>query len=473
MPTATRTARLLLPALLLAALATHGAAQVVDLQQMAADIQSLKAENTTLRQDYQRLNQNYGSVLQLAQSLQQQLDAALAQQPAGPAADDEFYIPRMAGSFDASGLPQGFGSIYTKPFLSELGSNTHIGGYIDFEMRNPSGDDKNKEFDQHRLVPFLYADVSDRIKVATEVEIEHGSELEVEFAQVDYLISDAANFRAGIQLLPLGKLNEVHDSPIQDLTDRPLVNRYIIPTTLRDSGVGLYGNITEDITYHTTLTNGFKGLKSDGSNAITSKDGLRKAAPQAENDDLDVEPFDQINDDFAWTSRVAWRPVLGVELGGSAMHDTYDEDGNNNLDIYAVDLTVDGKAVPFMPDNTELLYEGAQAKIERDDFARMSGVADDMDGYYAQLNTHFAPDWLANFQEKGLITEDAHFTFVLRHGMVDLDTYTMERDTVGLNFRPNAHDTVFKFDYQFNDDSGEHKGDNDEDAFIFSVATYF
>ena len=474
LPTLTlRPLSLLAPLALLVSLSPAGTGQVVDLQQMAADIQHLKTENTTLKQDYQRLNLQYGSVLQLAQHLQQQLDAALAAQGAAGTPDDEFYIPRVAGAFDASGLPQGFGSIYTKPFLSDAASKVHIGGYIDLEMSNPGGDDVNKEFDQHRLVPFIYADVSDRVKVAAEIEIEHGSELEVEFAQIDYLLDDAVNFRAGVQLLPLGKLNEVHDSPIQDLTFRPLVNTYIIPTTLRDTGVGLYGNITENLSYQTTLTNGFKGLNSDGDNVITSKKGLRDAAPQKENSTLDVDPFEQINDDFAWTTRLAWRPILGVEIGGSALHDTYDEDGNNDLDIYAVDLSIDGKAVPFLPDNTEFLYEGAEANIGRDDFAKMSGVPDDMDGYYAQLNTHFAPDWLANFQEKGLVTEDAHFTFVLRHGMVDLDTYEMTRNTVGLNFRPNAHDTVFKFDYLFNDDEGEHEGDNDDEAFVFSVATYF
>jgi hypothetical protein len=56
---------------------------------------------------------------------------------------------------------------------------------------------------------------------------------------------------------------------------------------------------------------------------------------------------------------------------------------------------------------------------------------------------------------------------------VQLDTYDIRRTTIGVNFRPNAHDTVFKLDYQFNDDHGSEEGRNDDDALLFSVATYF
>ena len=54
-----------------------------------------------------------------------------------------------------------------------------------------------------------------------------------------------------------------------------------------------------------------------------------------------------------------------------------------------------------------------------------------------------------------------------------LDTYDRRRTTFGLNFRPNAHHTVFKLDYQINSDSGSLEGENDEEALLFSAATYF
>lgn len=420
-----------------------------------------------VRQQMEAMRQEIQTLRAQVNGLQSQLDAARGQ--AATESVDEFYIPRLETRFEASGQSQNLGNIYTKPFLSTLGESTYLGGYIDLEYKDPKGDG-NQFFDQHRFVPFIYSDVSERVKLLTELEFEHGSEVEVEFAQIDYLFGPAFNFRAGILLVPLGKLNEVHDSPIQDLTERPLVNRYVIPTTLRDAGVGAFGDLGEELSWQFTVTNGFKGLDAAGTSAITAEDGLRNAAPQA--DEL-ADPFDQTNDTMAYTGRLAWSPILGSELGASAMEDTYDENGDNRLGIWALDATLDGKAVDWLPDPLELLAEAAWADIERDAFAKASGVAGDMDGYYVQANWHFEPGWLQRFRDDGTIEREAHFTFVTRYDHVSLDTYDMRRTTLGLNFRPNANDTVFKLDYQFNDDTGSEQGLRDDDALLFSVATYF
>lgn len=399
--------------------------------------------------------------------------------PAGP--DDEYYIPRLARDFDASGQSPTFGNTYTKPFLSNLGERTYVGGYMDLEFSDSSGS-SSKEFDQHRFVPFFYSDVSDRVKMSAEIEYEHGHELEVEFAQIDYLIDDLFNLRAGIQLLPVGKLNEVHDSPVQDLSFRPLVDTYIIPTTLRDAGLGAFGDFNDSMSYQVAVTNGFRGLDATGKNVITPTKGLRDAAPHK---DKIGDPFSNINDKLAWSGRFAWDPALGMQFGVSALFDTYDEKGDNALNIYALDATLDGKAVDWLPDQLELLGEAAWADLERDAFAKAandgktpvvpgsSPVAGDMNGWYAQANWHFEPDFLEGWRRDGLVDRDAHFTFVTRYDDVKLDTYSMQRTTFGLNFRPNAHDTVYKLDLQLNDDSGSAAGSNDDNAVVFSVATYF
>ena len=409
----------------------------------------------------------YSELFALTRALQSQIDV-LTGNVVG--AGDDFYIPRTAAEFQEGGESAQLGGIYTKPFLTQLGKNSYYGGYIDLEYTNPSGDGGNQEFDQHRLVPFIYADVSENVKVAAEIEYEHGSELEVEFAQMDFLINPAINFRAGIQLLPLGKLNQVHDSPIQDLTARPLVDRYIIPTTFRDAGVGVWGDISEQVSYNVTVSNGFKGLAADGTSAINDSDGLKNAAPQA--DEL-ADPFENTNDKLAFTGRVAYKPVLGTEFGVSAHKDTYDEAGERDLDIWALDATIDGAALPFMPDNMELLYESAHASIERDNFAKASGVAGDMEGYYVQSNVHFEPEFLQSWKEKGLAEDDAHFTFVTRYDHVNLSTYDMRRVTYGLNYRPNGNQTVIKLDFQSNDDTGTNKGSANANAWLLSFASFF
>ncbi len=90
-------------------------------------------------------------------------------------------------------------------------------------------------FDQQRFVPFIYADITEHVKFASELEIEHGirgageNEISLEFAHIDYLVNEPFNIRAGILLIPIGKFNLLHDSPLNDLTDRPLVSQFVIP----------------------------------------------------------------------------------------------------------------------------------------------------------------------------------------------------------------------------------------------------
>ena len=121
-------------------------------------------------------------------------------------------------------------------------------------LDNPS----RNSFGQQRLVPFIYADITDRIKFATEIEIERGGtntpqgdgSIQVEFAQLDYLVNEKINVRGGVLLsMPVGKFNLLHDSPLNDLVDRPMVSRIVIPSTWFEAGVGIYGTL-----YPTTLS---------------------------------------------------------------------------------------------------------------------------------------------------------------------------------------------------------------------------
>ena len=167
------------------------------------------------------------------------------------------------------------GEIYSKPFLKRFGRNVYLGGYMDLEYFLTEGKN-NDTFDQHRFVPFIYADVSDHIKVAAEIEIEHGNgtELGIEFAQIDYWIAPFINFRAGIILDPLGHYNLVHDAPFKDLTTRPLVDEVLIPVVLREPGIGFFGSFgtgSWEFDYEVYLVNGFSS--SRGYNGLRDSAG--------------------------------------------------------------------------------------------------------------------------------------------------------------------------------------------------------
>jgi hypothetical protein len=375
-------------------------------------------------------------------------------------------VPERAQALsEREGIP-GWGGVYSKPFLRRFGRNTYVGGYVDVVFKD--SESGNAFFDQHRLIPFIYSDVSDRVKFAAEIEFEHGGtnndtddgEVKVEFATLDYLFAEPFNFRGGIVLSPLGKLNAVHDSPLQDLTERPLVDQFIIPTTLSEAGMGFYGTTAptelSTLDYEVYLTNGFRGLTGEaaGNVHITRTNGLRNARGSQRSD---------INDEPAVVGRLAFSPFLGLDVGASTHVGTYDVQGKNTLGIYALDATF--QRGPF-----ELLAESAYAAIEQSALAERLGVPDDLYGYYLQGNYHFLPSLFRTWAPK-IFTEQSTFTFVNRWDWINLDGNRSRRYTVGLNFRP-VEETVFKTDFQWSRDAGALES-TDDNAFIFSVASYF
>ncbi len=403
--------------------------------------------------------------------------------------------------------PLGFGStgsgklIYAKPFLSS--PRTTVGGYMDLQYRlfnssnstgigQPSTGNGSSSFDQQRFVPFFYSDITDRLKVAAELEIEHGIrskskdgsgiEVSLEFATIDYLIHEKLNFRAGIILLPVGKFNLLHDSPLNDLSDRPLVATAIIPSTLSETGAGFYGTFyptrLSKLDYELYVTQGFNGYRADtGAPVITADSGLRNARQRVSTVDDGLDN----NNGKAVVGRVAFSPILGVEVGGSGYYGSYDPASKRPLAIWAADWTF--QRGPF-----ELIGEAAWVYV-RDNSKDLSGApAPDptflgpgsrllpqrMDGYYVQGNYHFLPQFLWRWAPS-YFTEASTFTAVVRWDQVNTNSEfsdtKKERLTFGINFRP-VEDTVFKVDYQFNFEDGKNNFIRN-DGLVLSVATYF
>ncbi len=390
------------------------------------------------------------------------------------------YLAQQGTQLEENKLSSQFGGIYTKPFLRRFGRNTYVGGYMDFEFRATEDKDGNNGFNQQRFIPFIYSDISDRVKLASEIEFENGGvsdenhgEVKLEFATIDFLVKDWINWRGGFVLLPLGKYNLVHDSPLQDLTDRPMVDRVIIPTSLTDLGMGFYGSFypsdLSKLDYEIYATNGaFHGLDADGTSHFSLKKGLRSTIMGG---DYDFTTYDNYNRSPAVIGRLNFSPFIGLEFGGSFFTGRYDEKNNNQLTIPAFDFAYQRGAF-------ELVGEGAYAFIARDNFAKAHDVPDGMWGYYIESRYHFMPSVLKSWSPS-IFTEHSTFTGVLRWEQVQTAGYDggksvqwmQNRVTPGLNYR-YTEDTVFKLDYQINMEEKD-MPELANNAFIFSVATYF
>ncbi|MBI4584765.1 MAG: hypothetical protein HY717_12185 [Planctomycetes bacterium] len=382
----------------------------------------------------------------------------------------------------------GAGGLYAKPFIrDEIASRTYVGGYVDIEYFDIQG--QNRRFAQHRLIPMIYADFTRQLKFATEIEFEFGGpdsaagdgEVKVEFAHIDYQFIEPFGVRAGAILIPLGKFNLIHDSPVNDLTDRPLVDRFIIPTTFTEAGAGFTGSsypfenlknrLSEfKLDYEIYLMNGFRGLVKTSDLAtfptgfrplFSREDGLRDGRASLVVDN---------NNSVASAGRLALSPFLGTELGASYHVGKYDDRGDNWLAIWALDLTLRPGRIVKALNPVEVLGEFAAADLERDSLARSSGIPDGLWGAYGQVNYHFMFDGLRDALP-AVFTNESTFTAVTRFDHVDLDGNRLERLTLGLNFRP-IEETVFKFDYQFNFEDWSRR-EVHNDAVVFSIASYF
>lgn len=386
--------------------------------------------------------------------------------------------------------------IYAKPFLSA--PKATLGGYADVmynilsrqNLDNPS----RNSFGQQRLVPFIYADITDRVKFAAEIEIERGGtnspqgdgSIQVEFAQLDYLVDERINLRGGILLMPVGKFNLLHDSPLNDLVDRPMVSRVIIPSTWFEAGAGIYGTFypsaLSKIDYELYAVNGI----TQTAGAITDL-GIRSARGSVSRDR---------DDSKAIVGRLAFSPMLGIEIAGSGYHGQYKPStatvGSGNIDIFAVDWTL--QRGPF-----ELIGEAAWTRISNNNATGVTGNGigpSGMFGYYVQGNYHFMPELLKRLAPSHF-SDASTFTATVRWEQIDTDTDNrtvggantlgnrreLDRLTVGLNFRP-VEDMVFKINWQHNaqngavgltpaGDLGNASSPMDGDGFLFQAATYF
>ncbi len=140
----------------------------------------------------------------------------------------------------------------------QVGKGLSIGGYGEANYQVTVDDEKDKKdnADLERLVLYTGYKFTDNILFNSEIEFEHsstgsGGEVSVEFAALDFVIDPMVNIRAGMVLMPMGFLNQIHEPPFYFGNNRPEVERQIIPSTWREMGVGLFGEILPNLTYTT------------------------------------------------------------------------------------------------------------------------------------------------------------------------------------------------------------------------------
>ena len=214
-----------------------------------------------------------------------------------------FAVPEEVALESFSGLGPAASKVYKRD------QGLSIGGYGEVRLRsfvNQEDDNQNDVFDALRAVLYVGYKFNDKWVVNSELEFEHGGSggggsVSTEFLTVDYLWRDEVNFRAGVLLVPMGFVNEIHEPNFFFGAERPEVERQILPSTWRENGAGVFGTVADRVTYRFYVINGF-----DGSGFSNS--GLRGGRQKASR---------ALSDDFAFVGRVDVDLLPGWLVGGS------------------------------------------------------------------------------------------------------------------------------------------------------------
>lgn len=181
----------------------------------------------------------------------------------------------------------GLGQAASKVYF--INSGLSIGGYGEITYsaqatENEDGDKTNRDPKAEALRNIIYIGYkfNDKWILNTEIEIEHVNEVFTEFMYVDYLASTKLNYRFGLSLVPMGLTNELHEPIYFNSVNRPDIERFLIPSTWRELGVGVFGTLG-NFDYKAFLFNGPNGEAIAGNQSNGIRNGRKKGG--ADNSD--------------------------------------------------------------------------------------------------------------------------------------------------------------------------------------------
>ena len=341
-------------------------------------------------------------------------------------------------------------------YASQLLDKTRFGGYgeLDYIFTRENGNGKGgNTFDPHRFVLYVNSELADWVTINAELEWEHGGvkdelnaagelsgEVSVEQAFLDFKIARPLNVRTGIILVPLGATNLYHEPTNYNSTERPQLDRFIIPSTWSEMGAGVHGSLGDRVDYQLLVMNGLDGSK------FSAKNGIRDGRQNFNEDN---------NNGKAVTGRMEFSPYtnlytnLSFYTGNSAPRGmptawTTIAAFDGKYSIGAFDLT--GEYVHVLQDKP--------AVLSRDIGHRMSGYW--VEGAYHIMPKSLKTGKLAN-ADTVIFTRWSEFN-TQAGGAVDSTQVSGRFDrnylTFGISFKP-VPTVAIKADYQI---YGDHRG---------------
>lgn len=318
-------------------------------------------------------------------------------------------------------------------------SKLHLGGYgeVHYNHLDADGTDE-RTLDVHRVVLFVGYDFSDRVRLVTEIEVEHAvsgsdarGEVEIEQAYIEMDLKDNMHLRTGMILTPVGIINETHEPPTFYGVERPVIESTIIPTTWYVTGASFNHQFSNGLSYDVMVS---EGLKTDDPTSDPLADPFYLKGGKQKGSLADAY-------DLAVTGRVVYRGISGLEAAAYAQ---YQPDLDQSAEIsYADSATLSGG---------HLIYQW-QAFTAKALYARWDLAGDDAKaaGKDVQDGGYLEASWKPT---------DKWGVFVRQSAWSQVTEQDAQQTDFGFNYWP-VPDVVFKADYQLqNDDAGNTNGFN-------------
>lgn len=353
----------------------------------------------------------------------------------------------------------GLGPAASKIYGVEQGLS--IGGYGEAFYRKDVSDKSRSDRDTTdylRFVLYTGYKFTDRIILNAELEFEHaststGGSVSVEFAYLDFLMWDWANFRAGMLLAPLGIVNELHEPVFFNGVERPEVERRIIPSTWRENGIGVFGELLPGLEYRVYAMNALKGV--DG-NSFKLKEHLRSTRQKG---------GEALAEDIALAARIDYSPMLNAKFGasvytGKTTHDQQYALNDEQFDYPGARLTIWDLHAMYSWQGLDLRALFAMSHLQDSDelnrIATQIGsssagkIAKKMYGFYTEAAYDVMP-WVLGDTEQQL-SPFLRFSYIDQHAKMagDWDAkgrYEHRIWTTGISYKPHPN-VVLKVDYR-------------------------
>lgn len=340
---------------------------------------------------------------------------------------------------------------------STSGSSTSIGGYGEINYNNHENDSKRDEFDVQRFILFVGHQFSDRTRMMSEIEFEHaqvkggesGGEVAMEQAYIEHSLKPGLNLRAGLQIVPIGLINEYHEPPVFWGTERNEIETRIIPSTWREIGFSLNGKTMTGLEYFGGISTTPDASKFKSTSASKGFKDMRVSGKQVTANDMGFYAG------FNYTG------ILGLKFGGTVWSGNTGQDGqgkgDNKAELDGFDATLTIYEGHFSWEANDFEFNGIYAKGSLGDTEAINASAGLSAGSNAAAPESFS-GWYLEAAYHMFRDGDTSIAPFVRYA--DYNTqeevapgFTINPDnddsatTIGVNWYVHP-DVVFKIDHQ-------------------------